>query len=209
MQLEWKRGEPTEKAILRGRFERIRANWNQLMDYTRRLTFASAGYGQFAIIFPFLVSAPRYFGGTLTLGGMMQVATAFGQVQGAMSWFVDNYGTLVDVVTALSIRFTNGACGTFAATSLSQENWREEFSFYGSEGVLNIRDGHLTLHKKGQDTRILRGSGRESRPVANFMQVIAGEALEPQAGPIYGLRVAQISEAAYKSSRSGLAERVG
>ncbi|ANH71756.1 ABC transporter family protein [Ralstonia insidiosa] len=88
-------GEPTEKAILRGRFERIRANWDQLMDYTRRLNFASSGYGQFAIIFPFLVSAPRYFGGTLTLGGMMQVATAFGQVQGAMSWFVDNYSTLV------------------------------------------------------------------------------------------------------------------
>ncbi|QHB54006.1 ATP-binding cassette domain-containing protein [Ralstonia solanacearum] len=89
------RGEPTEKAILRGRFERIRANWNQFMDYTRRLNFASSGYAQFAIIFPFLVSAPRYFGGTLTLGGMMQVATAFGQVQGAMSWFVDNYETLV------------------------------------------------------------------------------------------------------------------
>ena len=88
-------GEGTEKAILRGRFERIRANWSQFMDYTRRLRFASAGYGQFAIIFPFLVSAPRYFGGTLTLGGMMQVATAFGQVQGAMSWFVDNYSTLV------------------------------------------------------------------------------------------------------------------
>ena len=89
------RGEPTEKAILRGRFERIRTNWNQLMDYTRRLTFASSGYAQFAIIFPFLVSAPRYFGGTLTLGGMMQVATAFGQVQDAMSWFVTNYRTLV------------------------------------------------------------------------------------------------------------------
>ena len=89
------RGEPTEKAILSGRFERIRTNWNQLMDYTRRLTFASSGYAQFAIIFPFLVSAPRYFGGTLTLGGMMQVATAFGQVQDAMSWFVTNYRTLV------------------------------------------------------------------------------------------------------------------
>lgn len=89
------RGEPTEKAMLRGRFERIRTNWNQLMDYTRRLTFASSGYAQFAIIFPFLVSAPRYFGGTLTLGGMMQVATAFGQVQDAMSWFVTNYRTLV------------------------------------------------------------------------------------------------------------------
>lgn len=122
---------------------------------------------------------------------------------------MDNYGTLVDVITALSIRFTNGACGTFAATSLSHEDWREEFSFYGSEGVLNIRDGHLTLHKKGQDTRILRGSGRERRPVANFIQTIRGEVAEPQAGPIYGLRVAQISEAAYKSSRSGQSVRVG
>jgi predicted dehydrogenase len=121
----------------------------------------------------------------------------------------DNYGTLVDVITALSIRFTNGACGTFAATSLSHEPWREEFSFYGSEGVLNIRDGKVTLHKKGQDTRILRGSGRESRPVANFIQAIKGEIPEPQAGPVYGLRVAQITEAAYKSARSGQPERVG
>jgi predicted dehydrogenase len=121
----------------------------------------------------------------------------------------DNYGTLVDVITALSIRFTNGACGTFAATSLSHEPWREEFSFYGSEGVLNIRDGKVTLHKKGQDTRILRGSGRESRPVANFIQAIKGEVPEPQAGPVYGLRVAQITEAAYKSARSGQPERVG
>ena len=31
----------------------------------------------------------------------------------------------------------HGAVGTFAATSLSAEDWREEFSFYGTEGVLN------------------------------------------------------------------------
>ncbi|MWL86205.1 ABC transporter ATP-binding protein/permease [Cupriavidus sp. SW-Y-13] len=89
------RGEPTEQAGLRGRFERIRANWSQLMRYTRRLTFVSSGYGQFAIIFPFLVAAPRYFSGKLTLGGLMQINSAFGQVQGALSWFVDSYSTLV------------------------------------------------------------------------------------------------------------------
>lgn len=89
------RGEPTEGASLRARFERIRANWNQLMRYTRRLTFVNAGYGQFAIIFPLLVAAPRYFSGKLTLGGLMQINSAFGQVQGALSWFVDSYATLV------------------------------------------------------------------------------------------------------------------
>ncbi|MGO4766116.1 ABC transporter ATP-binding protein/permease [Cupriavidus sp. 2KB_3] len=89
------RGEPTEQAGLRARFERIRANWNQLMRYTRRLTFVNSGYGQFAIIFPLLVAAPRYFSGKLTLGGLMQINSAFGQVQGALSWFVDSYATLV------------------------------------------------------------------------------------------------------------------
>lgn len=89
------RGEPVEQAALTGRFGRIRANWAQLMDYTRRLTFVRSGYGQFAIIFPILVAAPRYFGGQMTLGGLMQVSSAFGQVQGALSWFVDSYGELV------------------------------------------------------------------------------------------------------------------
>lgn len=89
------RGEPTEQGGLRARFERIRANWNQLMIYTRRLTFVNAGYAQFAIIFPILVAAPRYFAGKMTLGGLMQMSSAFGQVQGALSWFVDNYATLV------------------------------------------------------------------------------------------------------------------
>jgi len=89
------RGEPTEEGGLRARFERIRANWNQLMRYTRRLTFVNSGYGQFAIIFPLLVAAPRYFSGKLTLGGLMQINSAFGQVQGALSWFVDSYSTLV------------------------------------------------------------------------------------------------------------------
>lgn len=89
------RGEPTEKAGLRARFDRIRANWNQLMLYTRRLNFVSSGYAQFAIIFPILVAAPRYFAGKMTLGGLMQISSAFGQVQGALSWFVDSYATLV------------------------------------------------------------------------------------------------------------------
>lgn len=89
------RGEPTEQAGLRARFDHIRANWSQLMRYTRRLTFVSSGYQQFAIIFPILVAAPRYFANKMTLGGLMQTSSAFGQVQGALSWFVDSYATLV------------------------------------------------------------------------------------------------------------------
>jgi hypothetical protein len=46
------------------------------------------------------------------------------------------------------------------------------------------------------------------RPVGNFLAAIRGGVPAPQAPPIYGLRVAQVTEAAYKSAQSGQAERV-
>lgn len=85
------KGEASERQSLLEKFERIRANWWLLMRYTKRLTGFTVGYAQAAIIFPFVVAAPRYFSGAITLGGLMQISSAFGQVQGALSWFVDSY----------------------------------------------------------------------------------------------------------------------
>ncbi|MCZ2498664.1 ATP-binding cassette domain-containing protein [Xylophilus sp. Kf1] len=89
-------GEDSEKARLQDRFERIRENWHGLVKYMRRLVFVNSGYAQAAIVFPLIVAAPRYFSGQLTLGGLMQINSAFGQVQGALSWFVDSYSSLVN-----------------------------------------------------------------------------------------------------------------
>ena len=90
------RGEATERHGLLERFEHVCANWWELMRYTKRLTIATSGYSQVAIVFPILVAAPRYFSGAIQLGGLMQIASAFGQVQGALSWFVDSYGSLAN-----------------------------------------------------------------------------------------------------------------
>ncbi|VCU68060.1 Inner membrane ABC transporter ATP-binding protein YddA [Pigmentiphaga humi] len=89
-------GEPAERAGLHGAFGHIRENWRGLMIYTRRLVFVNSGYGQIAIVFPLIVAAPNYFSGAITLGVLMQIASAFGQVQGALSWFVDGYASLVN-----------------------------------------------------------------------------------------------------------------
>src|SRR5262249_39587868 len=51
---------------------------------------------QVAIIFPFLVVSPVYFFGALTLGGLMQISSAFGQVQSALSFFVTAYSSIAD-----------------------------------------------------------------------------------------------------------------
>lgn len=89
-------GEADEMMSLRERFASIFGNWWELMRYTKRLTWFTAGFGQIANVFPFVVAAPRYFSGAIELGGLMQTASAFGQVQGAMSWFVDSYATLAE-----------------------------------------------------------------------------------------------------------------
>ncbi|WP_199637733.1 ABC transporter ATP-binding protein/permease [Serratia sp. PAMC26656] len=87
-------GEPREAQQLGDRFDTIRANWWSIMRITRRLNIVSNFYSQFAIVFPLLVAAPRYFSGAIQMGGMMQIASAFGEVQGALSWFIDAFSDL-------------------------------------------------------------------------------------------------------------------
>ncbi|MBF0561033.1 MAG: ABC transporter ATP-binding protein/permease [Alphaproteobacteria bacterium] len=89
-------GEADESERLSVRFNQVVANWWGIMQRQKRLTFFTAGYSQVAIIFPYLVASPRFFAGAITLGGLMQTASAFSQVRSALSWFVDSYTTLAD-----------------------------------------------------------------------------------------------------------------
>ncbi|CAK0763942.1 vitamin B12/bleomycin/antimicrobial peptide transport system ATP-binding/permease protein [Azospirillaceae bacterium] len=84
-------GEEVERHGLLRRLDVVVANWRQIMGYEKRLNWFSDSFAQIAVIFPYLVAAPRFFSGKIQLGGLMQIASAFGQVQGAMSWLVDVY----------------------------------------------------------------------------------------------------------------------
>ena len=61
---------------------------------TRRLTLFTTTYGQGILIIPFLLVAPSYFAGTLTMGAIFQASNAFAQVQTALSWIVTSYADL-------------------------------------------------------------------------------------------------------------------
>jgi len=89
-------GEKAEEERLGDRFARVVGNWYGIMQRTKQLTFLTAGYSQVAVIFPFLVVSPLYFAGSMMLGGLMQIASAFGQVQGALSFFVKAYSEIAD-----------------------------------------------------------------------------------------------------------------
>ncbi len=88
------RGENDESRIFGQRFQRVVDNWWAIMKRQKRLSWLINGYAQVAVIFPFIAASPRYFSGAMQLGGLMQTASAFGQVQGSLSWFVDAYTSL-------------------------------------------------------------------------------------------------------------------
>jgi putative ATP-binding cassette transporter len=87
-------GEVDEKRGLLARFHALTLNWWGIMTATKRLTAFTVGFAQVASIFPLVVAAPAYFAGRIPLGGLIQTSSAFGQVQGAMSWFVESYERL-------------------------------------------------------------------------------------------------------------------
>jgi putative ATP-binding cassette transporter len=66
-------------------------NWWAQMRKQKQLGWFTSFYGQVAIIFPFLAAGPRYFSGAMPLGFIFQAVSAFGQVQGSLSWFIDAY----------------------------------------------------------------------------------------------------------------------
>ena len=60
----------------------------------------TATYGQLSPIIPYVITAPFYFAGRIQLGVMTQTAQAFGQVQSALSFFIDNYATVAELRAA-------------------------------------------------------------------------------------------------------------
>ena len=88
------KGEAVEEQQMGSRFERVLANYLQLLKAQKNLVWFTSFFGQAAVVFPFVVAAPRFFSGAIQLGELMQISSAFGQVQGALSWFVDNYSSL-------------------------------------------------------------------------------------------------------------------
>ena len=85
------RGEPLELANFRERFAHVVSNWWGIMKKRKQLNWFVSFYYQFSVPFPYLVAAPRYFSGAVAMGVIFQVASAFRNVQGSLSWFIDNY----------------------------------------------------------------------------------------------------------------------
>jgi putative ATP-binding cassette transporter len=100
------RGGEVERHSLQARFAKVLDNFMQLLRVQKRYTWFNSGYGQAAVVFPMLVASPRYFSGAIQLGDLMQISSAFGQVQESLSWFINNYSRLASW-QATTLRLTS------------------------------------------------------------------------------------------------------
>jgi vitamin B12/bleomycin/antimicrobial peptide transport system ATP-binding/permease protein len=85
------RGESDERERLRGSLFDLRAAWNVQTRGQGNLSLLTSSLAYLAPIVPLIVALPRYLGGEIALGGLMQTAQAFSSVQWALSWLIDNF----------------------------------------------------------------------------------------------------------------------
>ncbi len=90
------RGEVNERRLVNTPIANMVKIGCKLAKGHAKLTWITSGYGWLAIIVPVLVAAPGFFGGSLSLGGLMMVAGAFHQVQNSLRWFVDNFAGIAE-----------------------------------------------------------------------------------------------------------------
>lgn len=88
------RSEAGERRRLMQAFDRICLAWARQRASLRNLIALNAGYGHLTAVLPLLILAPRYLAGEMTLGVLMQVTIAFGQVTAALSWLSSNYSSV-------------------------------------------------------------------------------------------------------------------
>ena len=96
------RGEADEQRGLARLFGEVAGAVRGLMRSQRNLMWLTSAYGTLAMIFPTIVASPAYFSGAITLGGLMQIGAAFGQVQASLNWFVDNFSSIAQWRSAVS-----------------------------------------------------------------------------------------------------------
>lgn len=89
-------GEEEENAGIDRTFAGVLGRWARLTGQHMRTALVSQGSSLFAPVVPVLLCAPKFLDGSMSLGQVMQAASAFAIVQGAFGWLVDNYPRLAD-----------------------------------------------------------------------------------------------------------------
>ena len=183
------KGETVERGQLDTRFSKVLGNYLMLIRSQKNLIWFTVGFGQAAVVFPFIVAAPRFFSGAIQLGQLMQIASTFGRVQDSLSWFVDNYSSLASW-RATTDRLTSFEDG-FKALAHVQNTLlaTDSVALKALDLTLALPTGavllaHASLHAKAGDSVLLQGpsgSGKSTlfRAIAGIWPFASGTLARP------------------------------
>ncbi|ORT73203.1 ABC transporter ATP-binding protein/permease [Pseudomonas mosselii] len=182
-------GAQVERGTLLGRFFALIGNAWALVFRNLKFSGFNLGVSQVAVVFPFILQAPRFFSGAIKLGDVMQTAQAFGQVQDSLSFFRESYDTFAQYRATLD-RLTGFLDANQQASELPRVVSVEQEQALGIQGLQVRRpDGHaliadldLNLHS-GQALLIKgpSGSGKTTllRALAGLWPYAEGEVRRP------------------------------
>jgi putative ATP-binding cassette transporter len=177
-------GGNEERAGLDGAFSTVRQRWYELMMQYIRTTLVSQSSSGLAPIIPILLCAPKYVAGTMTLGEVMQAASAFMIVQVAFNWLVENYPRLADW-TASASRLASLLVSLDRLERAEREETTGRIVRKEAEaGALRLRDVSVTLDDGSAvvneaDIEIARGEkvlvvGESGTGKSTLVRAIAG-----------------------------------
>ncbi len=123
---------------------------------------------------------------------------------------IDNLDIEVDVLTAMSIKFDTGALCNISIVGHAYGGVQEDFSIWMEGGTLYLRAGKLYLQEK--EGGIVEVAASEMPPGGNkdevFIELIRGARADNPIGAENGLRVIQLTEAAWESAKLGMPVKV-
>jgi putative ATP-binding cassette transporter len=94
------KGEDGERSSVAKSFKSVLRAWRDVCIQSMRTTIVSQTRGYIAPILPIILCAPKFLDNAMTLGEVMQAASAVTIVQSALNWLVDNYPRLADWVAS-------------------------------------------------------------------------------------------------------------
>jgi putative ATP-binding cassette transporter len=90
------RGEEEERAGVDRSLRKVTATWRSIAIQNMKTTVVSQTSSYIAPVLPIILCAPKFLDGSMSLGEVMQAASAFTIVQSAFNWLVDNYPKMAD-----------------------------------------------------------------------------------------------------------------
>ncbi|HEV2560351.1 MAG TPA: ABC transporter ATP-binding protein/permease [Microvirga sp.] len=181
-QIALMRGERAEVERLGGSFGTVVQNFHRITSRMMKLTTFNGAYNQTSVVFPYILAAPSYFLGKITLGQFQQTAGAFNQVDASLSYFVNAYTTLaaykatVDRLTTFNeaMARAEGLADTAKAGVLSQHAGRD---LVVDDLVVGLPEGRKLVQMtdltfKAGETTLLTGPSGSGK--STFFRALSG-----------------------------------